>query len=136
VLVVVYTRKGDVLLLKRLQPFEFWQSVTGSLHSDELHADAARRELAEETGLVDVAELTYTGASRQFAIDPRWRDRFPPGTVENVEYEYNFCLADAVPVDLCGDEHSESQWLPIGEAIDCVWSWTNKAALQQLQVSL
>ena len=134
VLVVVFTDGGDVLLLKRSQPFEFWQSVTGSLRADESHAAAARRELREETGLTDEGTLTYTGISRQFAIDPRWRDRFPPGTVENVEYEYQYRLADRLSVSLSDDEHSECEWLPVDEAADRVWSWTNKEALQQLVV--
>lgn len=133
---VVYTLARDVLLLKRSQPFEFWQSVTGSLRADESHAAAAARELKEETGLTGEGALAYTGVSRQFAIDPRWRNRFPPGTVENVEYEYRYCMVESAAVQLSGDEHSDSQWLPIGEAIECVWSWTNKAALKSLQVTL
>jgi dATP pyrophosphohydrolase len=135
-LVVVYTKGGDVLLLKRSQPFEFWQSVTGSLGRNESHADAAHRELEEETGLVDTGTLTFSGVSRQFAIDPRWRNRFAPGTVENVEYEYQYRLPESVPIALSEDEHSDSQWLPIGDAIERVWSWTNKAALQSLAVTL
>ena len=136
VLVVIFTVGGDVLLLKRSQPFEFWQSVTGSLRSDESHAAAARRELREETGLTDEGTLIYTGISRQFAIDPRWRDRFAPGTVENVEYEYQYRLADRLSVSLSDDEHSECEWLPVDEAADRVWSWTNKEALRQLMVIL
>jgi len=136
VLVVVFTLGGDVLLLKRSQPFEFWQSVTGSLRPDESHAAAASRELTEETGLTDQGTLTFTGISRQFAIDERWRDRFPTGTVENVEYEYHYRLTDKVTVALRDDEHSDSDWLPVNEAIDRVWSWTNQAALRQLQVIL
>ena len=133
---VVYTSACDVLLLKRSQPFEFWQSVTGSLRSGESHAAAAARELKEETGLTGEGDLAYTGVSRQFAIDPRWRHRFPPGTVENVEYEYRYCLAESTAVQLSDNEHSDSQWLPIDDAIECVWSWTNEAALKSLQVTL
>ena len=123
-----------MLLLKRSRPFVFWQSVTGSLRTDESHAAAARRELSEETGLTNEGILTFTGVSRQFAIDPRWRNRFPPGTVENVEYEFHYRLTDRVAIALSVDEHSESKWLPLEESMDHVWSWTNKAALQHLQV--
>ena len=136
VLVVVYTDGGDALLLKRSQPFEFWQSVTGSLQPDETHAAAADRELAEETGLRDEGTMTYTGISRQFVIDPRWRNRFAPGVVENVEYEYRYRIAGRTTVQLSTQEHSDMVWLPVSEAVDRVWSWTNKAALQQLQVIL
>ncbi len=51
VLVVVYARPDQVLLLERRDRPGFWQSVTGSLEPGEAPRDAARRELAEETGL-------------------------------------------------------------------------------------
>ncbi|MGD8932832.1 MAG: NUDIX domain-containing protein, partial [Chromatiales bacterium] len=43
VLVVVYTAGGEVLLLRRTRPRDFWQSVTGSLHWGESPRQAARR---------------------------------------------------------------------------------------------
>ena len=132
VLVVVHTDE-DVLLLRRTSPFDFWQSVTGSLQEGESHADAARRELAEETGLTDEGELCYTGVSRQFAIDPRWRDRFGPGVVENVEFEWRYRLPVAAGIRLNADEHSAFEWLPIDAAIDRAWSWTNRDALNRLR---
>ena len=134
VLVVVYTSDGQVLLLRRSRPFDFWQSVTGSLAVGETHADAARRELAEETGFRESPSPKYSGISRQFVIDPRWRDRYAPGIVENVEFEWRLRLDEPFEVRLCADEHSEYCWCPIDEAIDRVWSWTNRAALEQLRI--
>ena len=131
VLVVVHT-DDRVLLLRRNAPFEFWQSVTGSLHDGETHADAARRELHEETGLTDEGELSYTGVSRQFAIDPRWRDKFGPGVVENVEFEWRYRLPDIAAIRFNEREHSAFDWRPIAESIERVWSWTNQAALAGL----
>ena len=49
VLVLVYTAAGQVLLLRRIRPRGFWQSVTGSLRWGESRQRAARRELFEET---------------------------------------------------------------------------------------
>lgn len=126
---VVYSAAGEVLLLRRSKPFDFWQSVTGSLDADESHADAAVRELREETGLTTEGRLTYSGVARQFTIDPRWRNRFLPGVTENVEYEWRYELAEPVAVHIARDEHSEYQWLPVGEAINTVWSWTNRDAI-------
>ena len=133
VLVLVYTDSGDVLLLKRSKPFEIWQSVTGSLHKGETHASAAKRELREETGLIDEGKLEFTGISRQFTIDPRWRKRFAPGVVENVEYEYRYRLAGRVQINLSVKEHSKSEWLPVSEAANRVWSWTNRQAIEDLR---
>ncbi len=87
VLVVVYSRDGYALLLRRSKPFDFWQSVTGGLDPGERHADAAARELEEETGLSGEGRLSFSGVARRFTIDPRWRERYAPGVVENVEYE-------------------------------------------------
>ncbi len=71
VLLIIATRSGDFLLLRRTQPAGFWQSVTGSLEPGETPRQAAWRELREETGLsVPTAAL----------LDLRHRERFPmPG---------------------------------------------------------
>jgi len=136
VLVVVYTDDGQVLLLQRRSPFEFWQSVTGSLDPGEHHEDTAQRELAEETGLVDRDRLLDRKLSRTFVIDPRWRDRYAKGVTENTEHEWHYRLAGAVDIKLDDSEHTAFRWLPIDEAIDAVWSWTNKEALRALQAEL
>ena len=132
VLVVVYSDGGQALLLRRRTPFEFWQSVTGSLLPGETHAEAARRELMEETGLGSEGRLEYSGVSRQFAIDSRWRNRFAPGIVENVEFEWQYRLPAAADITLQGDEHSAYRWVPLREATEAVWSWTNRDALWNL----
>ena len=132
VLVVVYTDDGYALLLRRVNPTEMWQSVTGSLESDEVHSDAAARELFEETGFGNEGVLECTGVTRQFTIDPRWLNRFAPGVTENVEYEWRYRLPSVTSIVISEKEHSEHCWLPIKEAADKVWSWTNKEALQSL----
>lgn len=135
VLVIVYTADGEILLLRRSQPFDFWQSVTGSLQPCETHAEAASRELQEETGL-ESCDLRYSGRERVFTIDPRWRSRYPPGVTENTEFEWRCPLRMRQPIRLNEREHSEYCWLPVDEAIDRVWSWTNRDALVALRDEL
>lgn len=132
VLVVVYAATGEVLLLHRRRPFEFWQSITGSLLAGESHDRAAARELMEETGFPDNGTLAYSGVNRVFVIDPRWRERYPPGVFENVEYEWRFRLDTPRDVTLSPSEHSAFTWVPLEEAIGRVWSWTNREALEEL----
>lgn len=136
VLVVVYVPDGTILLLRRSRPFDFWQSVTGSLGADETHAHAASRELQEETGLSGEGELSFSGTSRTFVIDPRWGHRYPPGVTENVEYEWRYRLPATRDITLNFAEHAEYKWMPVDEAIDTVRSWTNREALRELQNEL
>lgn len=136
VLVVVFADDAQVLLLRRCQPFDFWQSVTGSLEDDETHSDAAARELQEETGFTDEGELSFGGVSRHFEIDPRWRDRFSSGVVENEEFEWRYKLPAVRDIVLNKEEHSEYRWLHVDAAIDSVWSWTNREALEQLKADI
>jgi dATP pyrophosphohydrolase len=132
VLVVVYTDDGLALLLRRVNPIEMWQSVTGSLGPGESPADAAARELFEETGFKNEGVLESAEATRQFEIDPRWQNRFAPGVVQNTEHEWRYRLPSATPITLSATEHLEYRWMPIKEAAEKVWSWTNREALQSL----
>ena len=133
ILLVVHTADLNVLLLKRTAPFEFWQSITGSLDPDESPADAAVRELLEETGIEADHCLVDTGRQRTFTIDPRWLDRYADGVTENVEYEWRLCLPEPREVTIDPQEHSDWAWLPLDQAIETVWSWTNREALKALR---
>ncbi len=126
-----------MLALKRTRPFEFWQSITGSLLEGESHVNAAVRELHEETGIAASPDsLSYTGVSRVFVIDPRWRHKYPDGIVENVEFEWHLPLESRADVALNPAEHSNFEWLPIDVAIERFWSWTNVEALEGIRLQL
>lgn len=133
VLVVVYTTAAEVLVLRRCQPADFWQSVTGSLEwgeSDPL--TAARRELWEETGLGAEAEIVACELSHRFPILPPWRHRYAPSVTENCEYVFRACLLERHPITLNPAEHKEYAWLPRTEAAVRVISWTNREAILRL----
>jgi len=130
VLVVVYTVELDVLLICRKSPEGFWQSVTGSLEDGELPADAAARELLEETGIH--AQPVDHQMTRTFPIKPAWRKRYAPGVVENVEHEFSVQLPEPQEVVLDPSEHVDYCWVPILEAIAKVSSHSNRAALKTI----
>jgi dATP pyrophosphohydrolase len=90
----------------------------------------------EETGLQDMRQLTDSGQSRVFTIDPRWRDRYDDDVTENTEHEWHYRLPSTTDIRLCDEEHSEFGWFKIEDAIDSVWSWTNKEALHCLKAKL
>lgn len=129
VLVVVYTLGGDILLLRRRQPV-FWQSVTGSLERGEQPAEAAARELAEETGIVD-CDLVDCAHSYRFEIKPAWRHKYPAGERFNTEHVFLCPLTQRRVVTLCAEEHSEYCWKSYDQAREQVWSWSNRAALER-----
>ena len=59
-----------------------------------------------------------------------------PGVTVNTEYEWQYRMPAARPAVLNEAEHSASRWLPIDEAIETVWSWTNRQALEELKATL
>ena len=132
VLVVVHTREGEVLLLRRVEPPDFWQSVTGALLPAETPGDAAGRELVEETGITALGALVNTGIVREFPIVGPWRARYAPGVTVNREHAFTLALPARVPVRLAPDEHAECVWLPAAEAAERVASWTNRDAIRRL----
>ncbi|HET8697078.1 MAG TPA: dihydroneopterin triphosphate diphosphatase [Gammaproteobacteria bacterium] len=134
VLVVIHTRALECLLLERVQPKGFWQSVTGSLRWDETPAEAAAREVREETGL-DPAGLRDAHVQSSFPILPEWRARYGEGVDTNVEHLWYLELPAPRDVVLAPREHVRYGWLPLEEAIRKVSSWTNREALERLRAA-
>jgi len=132
VLVVVHTADLRCLLLERVEPSGFWQSVTGSLKWGESAAAAAARELDEETGL-DAAGLVDAHVVRRFPIAPSWRHRYAPDVTENVEHTWYLEVAEPVDVRLNAAEHARCEWLALDAAIARATSWTNREALSALR---
>jgi len=129
VLVLVYTEAGEVLLLRRRQPDDFWQSVTGSLEGDETPEQAARRELFEETGLAVSTGLVDCKITNRFPILPAWRPRYAPDVSHNTEYVFRLALTERLTIRINPEEHSEYQWLDRVSAAALASSYTNREAI-------
>jgi len=130
VLVVVHTA-DRVLLLERVRPAGFWQSVTGSLEAGETAAEAAVRELGEETGF-DGGAIRDLNLIQTFPIAPAWRERYAPDVVENREHAFALSLEAAAEPRINPAEHRTFQWLGVDQALEAASSWTDAAAIEQI----
>jgi dATP pyrophosphohydrolase len=120
-----------VLLLQRDDDAEFWQSVTGTLEAGESALQTAYREVEEETGIkLSSAQHEIRDCHRvnQYQIRSMWQHRYAPGTSINTEYV--FAVQINTPVDVVLSEHLSYEWLTKQQAIERVWSETNREAIQ------
>ncbi len=131
VLVVIHTPALEVLLIRRADHAEFWQSVTGSVDSEDVDLlHTAAREVLEETGLaVRPADLVDWGMTNVYEIYPAWRHRYAPGVTRNTEHLFSLCVPEAVPVRLSPREHTDWQWLNWCAAADLCFSPSNAEAI-------
>ncbi len=139
VLVVIHTPALEVLLIRRADANEFWQSVTGSKDSaDEPLALTAAREVLEETGIDCRAgtpladKLRDWGLSNIYSIYPQWRARYAPGVLRNTEHVFGLCLPERCEPVLAPREHDAWQWLPYQQAADACFSPSNAEAILML----
>lgn len=143
VLVVIYTRALDVLVLRRTDGdglgAEYWQSVTGSKNSvDEGWALTAAREVAEETGIICTpgsigsVNLVDWQLENIYDIYPQWLHRYAPGVSRNTERIFGLQLQERCAVQLDSREHTAYEWLPYHQAAERCFSPSNAEAILQL----
>ncbi|WP_366761139.1 dihydroneopterin triphosphate diphosphatase [uncultured Thiodictyon sp.] len=132
VLVVICTRGGEFLMMRRTRPGQFWQSVTGSLAPGESPRLAALREVREETGLRAGSALIDLRRSVLFPIVRAWRERYAPNVCFNREYWFALVLETRRIIKLDPHEHQDYRWLPGFRAAALAGSWTNRDAILAL----
>ncbi len=133
VLVYPVRKVGDqleYLLLKRIKSRGgVWQGVTGRVEEDEEVAEAARRELVEETSL-DPLVMIDLHFSYSYQIEDEWRSLYP----NDVEKITVFAFAARVKTDqdpnLDPDEHDQWLWCDIEGALQLVDWPDNQRALR------
>ncbi|CAN5419041.1 dihydroneopterin triphosphate diphosphatase [soil metagenome] len=139
VLVVIHTAALEVLLIERADHAGFWQSVTGSKDSlAEPPALTARREVAEETGIVvgssdvPLTHLHDWNLRNVYQIYPQWRHRYADGVTHNTEHVFGLLVPRDVPIVLAPREHVAHRWLPWQAAADACFSPSNAEAILHL----
>lgn len=139
VLVVIYTPALEVLLIKRVDADDFWQSVTGSKDDlQETFEQTARREVFEETGIdcrhgaLLADRLQDWALENVYEIYPRWRHRYAPGVWRNTEHLFGLEVPHGTPIRLSPREHTACQWLPYSQAAQMCFSPSNAEACLML----
>lgn len=139
VLVVIYTSRLNVLLIKRADATDFWQSVTGSKDTvEESFRQTAVREVFEETGIDCsdgsslASELLDWDLENQYDIYPQWLHRYARGVTRNTERLFGLKVPECTPVKLNPAEHTDCCWLPWQDAADQCYSPSNSEACLML----
>jgi 8-oxo-dGTP diphosphatase len=110
IVLIAQAVEGDRVLLirRRWEPYQgAWALPGGYLDQGETFAEAAARELAEETGLDRVGRLTMVGLYDAPERDPR-------GRVVSVAY---VAVLRDVPTPRAGDDAREASWVLLGDAL-------------------
>ena len=131
VLIVIHTDGGEFLLLERRRPAGFWQSVTAVWSGARLADRAARREVAEETGIAQgvLVNLQWTQVSETL---PAFGKVYAPGITRNLEHAFSLeVLPQRVPVTLSDREHVRFRWgLGRSDAVERASSSTDRAVIR------
>jgi lipoyl(octanoyl) transferase len=123
---------GHVLLLhRRPERGNFWQPITGGIEDGESPADAARRELLEETG--NRGEPEELGITQSFMIESQFlNSRFGAPVIAS-EIAFAAALDSRLPIRMDVEEHDQYGWFTFAEAYERI-RWTDdREALEALE---
>ena len=111
----VFVYRDDRVLLMHRTDDGYWHVVAGVVEYGEV-ADAARRELREESGLI--ADLLDLGSPVTYPITPELRQRYDyPADLDAVTV-YSFAAeAPSGWEPTLNEEHDEYRWTTVDEAV-------------------
>ncbi len=125
-------REYLVLLRHHAGSVDFWQPVSGSLEAGESYAEAALREVEEETGFVRVEELTDLGLVSQFRIAPAWLPKYASGVTHNLQVSFAARVGEG-EARFDPREHAELRWEPYERAREMMLYEQNRRAIELVE---
>lgn len=117
-------RGYEFLVLRRPEGMgDLWQPVTGHVEKGEDYLTAAKREVAEETGISSIARI----------IDPELKQEFKSDSGKMYEEQaFGFEVSSDIEEITLSKEHRSYSWLNQETAL-ALLSWNNnKAALSAI----
>jgi 8-oxo-dGTP pyrophosphatase MutT (NUDIX family) len=129
--VVVVRRAGRFLVLRRVpERLGYWNLVAGGVEPGETPAEAARRELLEETGLeTEVRELPVELSYSLLEDPPEVRARYAPG-LETITVHSFVAEAPSGWEPVLDGEHDDYRWCVEEDAIALFRYETPREALR------
>ena len=140
VIVYLYRRLasgGVEYLLLRRAPMSnagsIWQTVVGGANWHEGLAEAARREVYEETGLTQLHGLTAIGYAFSFTLrlPENQASAYAPGVTDIRNTVFAAGVVSKEPIALC-HEHINYGWFSYQEALEKIYWPEEKEALARL----
>lgn len=118
--VVRRDRHGTRVLVLHHRETDEWRLPKGKLRAGESAAQAAEREVREETGL-DLKAERYLGVTHYFYLNPNGG-----GCIS--KYVFFFGMPAGPGAVVLEDTFDDAEWLPPAEAIERL-SWENEAEM-------
>jgi len=115
-------RHGVRFLMLRRPPRRggFWQGVTGAPHHGETDADAAVREVREETGFDVTGTIRFVPVGYAYQLRPdraaHWHQVYGPGVTTITVSCFGAGIPSARPPTLDPGEHDDFRWCTYDEA--------------------
>lgn len=112
-----------------------YQFVAGGGEDGETPAEAAAREILEETSVIPprIVPLTSMAYIPADVISKKHRDLWPPDTIVIPEYAFGFeCGGEMI----LSAEHDGSEWMAFGDALSRLTWDSNRTALYELNCRL